>query len=133
MSQSTRNMRSRSARSATLSALLCGVWLVSLAASVAHADYYDDAATDVCGCLKEPYAIAARALESMRTAQQTGDFSQMAKYQGEMMGVVNGSTRCFEGLSEKYPDIKASEDKQRLVMDRVEKQCPNPMKQLGMP
>ena len=86
----------------------------------------EEATKDVCACLEEPHNKARQALELIKKAQASGDMSQIMVAQGDMMGVISASTRCFERLPEKYPEIDKSDELKSRVMDMAEKQCPNP-------
>lgn len=86
----------------------------------------NEAADDVCKCLEAPYAQVQKAMELIESAQASGDMSALISAQGEMMGVMNASAQCFDGLAEKYPEIDQSEDLQEQVMNIVDEQCPNP-------
>lgn len=86
----------------------------------------NQAATDVCECLKEPYAQVDKAMKLMMSAQASGDMSSVMSAQGEMMGVISASSRCFEGLATKYPEIDQNEELQQKVMMLAEQTCPNP-------
>ena len=86
----------------------------------------NEAAGDVCECLKEPYKQAQKAMELISAAQASGDMSGLVAAQGEMMGVINASNLCFQALPEKYPEINKSKELQNKVMGIVDKNCPNP-------
>ena len=68
----------------------------------------------------------------LKNAQASGDMSQMMTAQGEMMGVMNASTRCFDALTQKYPEIAESDELQEKVMAIADEQCPNPAAQMSM-
>ncbi len=91
-----------------------------------------EAANDVCKCLEAPQNQARKAMELINKAQASGNMSQLMAAQGEMMGVIGESSRCFEALSKKYPDIDKSEELQNKVMSMAEKQCPNPAAEMPM-
>lgn len=86
----------------------------------------NEAADDVCECLKAPYAQVQMALELIAAAQASGDTSALVAAQGEMMGVINASNQCFQTLAIKYPEINQSPELQDQVMNIAEQQCPNP-------
>lgn len=86
----------------------------------------NEAAEDVCGCLEEPYTQVERAMELVSAAQASGDFSGLMAAQGEIMAVINAFSQCFEALKGKYPEINQSKELQQQVMDKANKQCPNP-------
>ena len=86
----------------------------------------DAAAKDVCKCLEAPYREAEKAMKLVEQAQASGDMSQLMALQGEMMGVVSATTRCFEDLSKKYTVIDNDPKLQADVMDKADKLCPNP-------
>jgi hypothetical protein len=90
------------------------------------------AANDACACLKEPYEQVSIALDDINTAKGAGDMSKIMAAQGEMMKVINASSRCFEGLAVKYPDIDQSDELKQIVMDKTEEICPNPAKAMQM-
>ena len=89
----------------------------------------DEAADGACDCLKGPYREAEKSLELIRDAQATGDTSKLMAAQGQMMGVINISNRCFAALAEKYPEIDRSDELKRQVMAKTETLCPNPLKE----
>lgn len=84
------------------------------------------AAKDVCDCLKAPYAQIEQAKKLINAAQASGDMSALVTAQGEMMGVIGASGRCFESLTKKYPEINQDQQLQQQVMGIADKQCPNP-------
>ena len=86
----------------------------------------NEAAEDVCKCLKEPYAQAKKAMDLISTAQKSGNMPSLVAAQGEMMGVMSASSRCFDALEVKYPDIAKREELQDQVMKIADKKCPNP-------
>lgn len=86
----------------------------------------NEAANGVCECLEEPYAQAQQVIDMVGAAQSSGDMSALMAAQGEMMGVISASNRCFEALAAKYPDINQSEALQQQVMAIADEQCPNP-------
>lgn len=86
------------------------------------------ATDDICSCLKAPYEVVEKALGDIQKAQSTGDYSKIMQAQGEMMGIMNASTNCFEKLPGKYPEIDKNEELQSKVMNMADKQCPNPAK-----
>ena len=86
----------------------------------------NEAAEDVCECLKEPYAQAKKAMDLINTAQKSGNMASLVAAQGEMMSVMSSSNRCFDALSVKYPDIDKSSELQDQVMKFADKKCPNP-------
>lgn len=89
----------------------------------------NEAAEDACTCLKGPYREAENSLELIRHAQATGDTSKLMEAQGQMMGVINISNRCFSALAQKYPEIDQSDELKRQVMAKTETRCPNPLKE----
>ena len=84
------------------------------------------AANDVCACLKEPYRIVEDVMAKLAEAQVSGDYSKLIQVQGEMMAVINASSKCFDELPSKHPEIDQNETLKNQVMEKVEKQCPNP-------
>lgn len=101
--------------------------LASFTNIVAATSDMNAATKDVCKCLEAPYAKAKEALAMIQQAQATGDVSELMAAQGEMMSVINTSTRCFEHLSKKYQDIANDEKLKKEIMAKAEKQCPNPV------
>lgn len=87
------------------------------------------AADDACKCLEEPYVVLEKILGDVQVAQAHGDYSALLEKQGEMMGIMETASVCFEGLAEKYPEIDQSTELQTEVMDITEDQCPNPAEQ----
>lgn len=92
----------------------------------------DQASNDVCKCLEAPHNQAKKAMELLHQAQASGDMSQLMSAQGEMMGVLSESNRCFEGLAKKYPEIDRSNELQNKVMAMAEQKCPNPAMNMQM-
>ncbi len=90
----------------------------------------EEATNDVCKCLEEPHNKAREAIDIIKNAHTSGDMSQLIAAQGNMKGVISVSTRCFEGLQKKYPEINKSDELKNRVMDMAEKQCPNPASEL---
>jgi hypothetical protein len=84
------------------------------------------AADDVCSCLEAPYNVVQRALDDLQKAQASGDYSKMTQAQGEMMGVMSASSKCFAELPAKYPEIEQNDELKSKVMALADKQCPNP-------
>lgn len=84
------------------------------------------ASDDVCKCLEEPYQQASQAMQNISSAQASGDHSSLIAAQGEMMGVLSASGRCFDVLARKYPEIDKSTELQQKVMSLADKKCPNP-------
>lgn len=89
----------------------------------------NQAATDACACLKEPYAQIEKVMGMVQEAQASGDVSKIMAMQGEMMGSLSATQTCFDGLTKKYPDIDQDEKLKKQVMEIAEKQCPNPASQ----
>ena len=92
----------------------------------------NQAADDVCKCLEAPQKQARKAMELIHQAQASGDMSQLMSAQGEMMGVIGESGRCFDALAKKYPEIDQSNELQSKVMAMAEQQCPNPATNMPM-
>ncbi|WP_315980457.1 hypothetical protein [Aliamphritea spongicola] len=86
----------------------------------------NEAADDVCACMEAPYAQIEQAMEMLNAAQASGDTSALIAAQGEMLGVINAASQCFNELSVKYPEISQSQDLQQQVMAIADDQCPNP-------
>lgn len=86
------------------------------------------AVNDVCECHKKPNELIEQSLSQLQAAQAGGDYSQLVKIQGEMMGAMDVVSNCFESLPEKYPEIDANKELQDKVLAMAEKQCPNPAK-----
>lgn len=86
----------------------------------------NEAADDVCECLEAPYAEVQKALGLIAAAQQSGDMSALVAAQGEMMGVIDASSECFEALALKYPEIDQSDELKAQVMEIADQKCPNP-------
>ena len=99
---------------------------LSLLTHNAFAVDLDAAADDVCGCLEEPYKLVEQSLQELSKAQASGDFSRLMEVQGNMMGIIDSSTLCFEDLPRKYPEIDKDKTLQDKVMAKVDEQCPNP-------
>lgn len=91
----------------------------------------EEATNDVCKCLEKPYEQTRKAMEMIKKAQASGDTSQMVSAQGEMMGVLSASSRCFATLPKKYPEIDKDDKLKNRVMTMAEKQCPNPAGQFS--
>ena len=89
-----------------------------------------EATNDVCHCLEEPHNKVSEAMELIKKAQAIGDMSQMMAAQGDMMSVFNASSRCFELLPKKYPEIDKNAVLQEQVMNMAEEQCPNPASEM---
>lgn len=100
--------------------------ITALASQFSTAANLQAAADDVCSCLEAPYKVVEQALKDLQQAQTTGDHAKIIQAQGEMMGVMNASTQCFDKLPEKHPEIDQSEELQNKVMAMANKQCPNP-------
>ncbi|VAW95909.1 hypothetical protein MNBD_GAMMA21-1579 [hydrothermal vent metagenome] len=86
----------------------------------------DAASSDACKCLEKPYKAAEENIKQIKQAQASGDMSNIAETQGELMGMLNASTKCFASLSKKYPKIDKNKELQNKVMMMVEEKCPNP-------
>ena len=86
----------------------------------------DAASNDACKCLEKPYKAAEENIKKIKQAQASGDMSNIAETQGELMGMLSASTKCFESLSKKYPQIDENKELQNKVMMMVEEKCPNP-------
>jgi hypothetical protein len=67
-------------------------------------------------------------LNEINAVKGSGDMSKIVAAQGEMMKVVDASSRCFEGLALKYPDIDQNDELKQIVMNKTEEICPNPAK-----
>ena len=93
------------------------------------ADDINNAAKDVCECLKAPHEQARLAVDLIEKAQSSGDLSQLASAQAEIMGVIQASQNCFEALTIKYPEVNKSEKLQTEVMNKAQQNCPSPMTQ----
>jgi hypothetical protein len=102
------------------------ITLVIISSVVWAAPNMNEAAEDVCECLKEPYIQVSKAMELITAAQASGDMSALMSAQGEMMSVMNASSQCFEVLTKKYPEIAKSDELKMQVMSIADKQCPNP-------
>lgn len=111
------------------------LWVLLLIFALAGPVWADsdlnEAAADVCVCLEAPYAEAEKAIQMIQDAQQTGDMSALMAAQGEMMGVISASATCFEGLTQKYPDIAQDPQLQSQVMAIADQECPNPAAAFG--
>ncbi len=94
------------------------------------ADNIQDAVDDICNCYKEPYALVDKSVAAIQQAQASGDYAKMAELQGEMMGIMNAASNCFETLPTKYPNIDASKELQDKVMSKANEQCPNPARRI---
>ncbi len=92
----------------------------------ALSDNLQAAANDVCKCLDEPYKVIKKAMVEINKAQTSGDYSKIVQAQSEMMGIVPSTTRCFEILSKKYPNIEKSDELKSKVTQIANRQCPNP-------
>ena len=101
--------------------------LLFLTIPVMAAPNLEDATKDVCKCLKQPQNKLRQAVELIKKAQSSGGMSQIMAAQGDMMGVIKASTRCFEALPEKYPEINRSNELKKRVMVMAKTQCPNPV------
>ena len=106
--------------------LLIGLGLLSLPVSTVMAANIDAAAKDACKCLEAPYGEVEKAMKFVEEAQASGDMSKLMALQGDMMAVMNSTSKCFEGLSKKYTKIDKDPDLQAKVMEKVDKLCPNP-------
>ena len=102
---------------------------LALHASVSVAADLDAAADDICECFKQPYALIEQSIADVQAAQASGDYSKLAQAQGEMMGVMNATASCFEGLPARYPEIDKSNELKNKVMEIVDERCPNPAAQ----
>ena len=109
-----------------MSKSLIAIILVPFCSLAWAAHNLNEAAEDVCDCLEAPYAQAQQAMELIIAAQASGDMSALIAAQGEMMGVINASTQCFDALTVQYPEISQSEELQQQVMNIADQQCPNP-------
>ena len=86
----------------------------------------DKAADGVCKCLEAPYKQIRKMMELSRKAQDSGDTSKLEAAQGEINVVMEEFTRCFTALSKQYPEVDASIDVQKEVMDIATQQYPDP-------
>jgi len=86
----------------------------------------DKAADGVCKCLEAPYKQIRKMMEMSRKAQDSGDTSKLEAAQGEINGVMEEFSRCFAALSKRYPEVDASIDVQKEVMEMATQQCPDP-------
>jgi len=86
----------------------------------------DKAADGVCKCLEAPYKQIRKMMEMSRKAQDSGDTSKLEAAQGEINGVMEEFSRCFAALSKQYPEVDASIDVQKEVMEMATQQCPDP-------
>ncbi|MCU7868626.1 MAG: hypothetical protein KZQ98_08825 [Candidatus Thiodiazotropha sp. (ex Lucinoma borealis)] len=109
-----------------MSKTLIAIMLVPFCSLAWAAPDLNEAAEDVCDCLEAPNAQAQQAMELISAAQASGDMSALIAAQGEMMGVINASSQCFDALADKYPEINQSEELQQQVMNIADVQCPNP-------
>jgi len=106
--------------------------LITFSSMVLAAPNVNEAAEDVCECLKEPYIQVSKAMELSKAAQASGDMSALMAAQGEMMSVMNTSSQCFDDLAKKYPEIVKSDELQAQVMLIADKQCPNPANTMSL-
>ena len=106
------------------------LFLLFISQGVSASANIQQAADDVCNCMNEPNKKAMEVLQMVQKAQATGDMSQVMAAQGEMMGVISASSRCFEALPAKYPEINRNKELQDRVMQLADKQCPNPAAQM---
>ncbi|MFT5677246.1 MAG: hypothetical protein ACI808_003198 [Paraglaciecola sp.] len=109
-----------------MSKLLIAIILVPFCSLVWAAPDLNEAAEDACDCLEGPYAEVQKVMELIAAAQASGDMAASTASQGEIMGVINAGNKCFEALTEKYPEINQSEKLQEQLMNIADKQCPNP-------
>ena len=84
------------------------------------------AADGMCQCLEAPHEQMRRMMELSKKAQDSGDTSELEAAQGEINGVMEEFSRCFATLSKKFPEVEASIDAQKEVMDIAIQQCPDP-------
>ena len=108
--------------------LVLAVCVVLVGASAAWADDYQAAARDLCKCQEPINAKSAEMMAAVQKAQATGDFSQMTKLQEDMEAMQGEVEACFDGLTQKYPEIAKDDAKKRQVGDIAEQRCPNPVK-----
>ncbi|MGF1875669.1 hypothetical protein L4D77_10115 [Photobacterium frigidiphilum] len=93
----------------------------------------EQAAKDVCKCLKEPYSEANKALELINNANASGELSKILSSQEELMKVINTSQKCLEDLYIKYPEIDKDTALQAEVITLADSNCPNPLNNMTFP
>ncbi len=104
--------------------------LVAAAPFPAGANDYEAAANAVCKCQEQPHQKSKDMAAAIRTAQQTGNFSEMTRIQGELLAISKEVEACYAKLSEQFPEIAKSEEEIDKVNDMAEKMCPNPAKEI---
>ena len=106
--------------------LLASISIIATSPLLAAPDL-DQAAADACKCLKAPYAEISKAVASVKRAQQSGDMSKLMEVQSQMVTILQSSSRCFQALSSRYPDIDKSDELKKQVAEKIEKMCPAPV------
>ncbi|GHA35051.1 hypothetical protein ACFFLZ_06985 [Photobacterium aphoticum] len=101
--------------------------LVLLSQTVMADDMVEQAATDICQCLKEPYEHAAKVKAALSDAKASGSLSRITDTQDDMMAVINAAKLCMENVRSRYPDIKHDTALQEAILKRTESLCPNPL------
>ena len=67
-----------------------------------------------------------RMMELSRKAEESGDTSKLEAAREKINGVMEEFSRFFAALSKKFPEVEASIEVQKEVMDIAMQQCPDP-------
>ena len=110
------------------------VFLISglvLAVATQAGSNLDQAASDACECMKEPYAKMEEAKVMVMQAMASGDYTKMTAMEGEFAGLQDRVEACFNGLRKKYPDIDQSQALKDKVTAKMQEKCPAPQMGFG--
>ena len=100
--------------------------LLVITSSVFASTDVDKAADGVCQCLEAPHEQIRWMMELSRKAGESGDTSELEVAQEKINGVMEEFSRCFATLTKKFPEVEASIEVQKEVMDKAMLQCPDP-------
>ena len=100
--------------------------LLVITSSVFAGPDVNKAADGVCQCFEAPHEQMRRMMELSSKAEESGDTSELEAAQEKINGVMEEFSHCFAALSKNFPEVEASIEVQKEVMDIAMQQCPDP-------